>query len=109
MIDPASLAPLVGPIVGQAGQLALDLWPGHGHAPRIWEKGPDNPVCEADIAVDRFLHQALGDLLPEAGWLSEETVDDPPGWRASCAGWSIRSTGRAISCAGRPAGRFRWP
>ncbi|MDK4807162.1 MAG: 3'(2'),5'-bisphosphate nucleotidase CysQ [Novosphingobium aromaticivorans] len=77
MIDPASLAPLVGPIVGQAGQLALDLWPGHGHAPRIWEKGPDNPVCEADIAVDRFLHQALGDLLPEAGWLSEETVDDP--------------------------------
>jgi myo-inositol-1(or 4)-monophosphatase len=39
-------------------------------------QGHDNPVCEADLAVDAFLHEALA-LVPQAGWLSEETVDDP--------------------------------
>lgn len=76
MIDPVTLATNMSQIVGQAGRLALEFWPGHGHAPQIWEKAPDNPVCEADIAVDTYLRQALGELLPQAGWLSEESVDD---------------------------------
>ena len=42
-----------------------------------WEKTPGNPVCAADLAVDAFLRRELGRLLPAAGWLSEETVDDP--------------------------------
>lgn len=43
----------------------------------VSEKSPDNPVTDADLAADRLLRQRLGQLLPEAGWLSEETVDNP--------------------------------
>ena len=39
---------------------------------------PDgSPVCEVDLDVDRFLRARLAALLPEAGWLSEETADNP--------------------------------
>jgi len=68
-------------IVRQAGELALATWPGNvaGTGPEldIWEKDPGNPVCSADLAVDRFLKAELGKLLPAAGWLSEETADAP--------------------------------
>lgn len=64
-------------IVREAGEMALGAWPGAGHAPEIWEKSPDNPVCAADLAVDAFLRERLTALLPSAGWLSEETVDAP--------------------------------
>jgi myo-inositol-1(or 4)-monophosphatase len=64
-------------IVRQAGLLAMAQWPGHGHAPHVWDKSPDNPVSEADLAVDAYLKEALGALLPSAGWLSEETADHP--------------------------------
>jgi len=64
-------------ICRQAGALALTQWPGGGHALAHWDKTPGNPVCEADLAVDAFLKRELGALLPEAGWLSEETADDP--------------------------------
>lgn len=53
------------------------MWPGAGHRVESWEKTPGNPVCAADMAVDAFLKQELGALLPAAGWLSEETADDP--------------------------------
>jgi myo-inositol-1(or 4)-monophosphatase len=64
-------------ILDEAGRIALGLWPGEGHAVKSWEKEPGSPVCEADIEVDGFLRQELGRLLPSAGWLSEETADDP--------------------------------
>lgn len=64
-------------IVSEAGRIAYDLWPGAGNALESWEKKPGDPVCEADLAVDGFLKRELGALLPSAGWLSEETVDDP--------------------------------
>jgi myo-inositol-1(or 4)-monophosphatase len=64
-------------IVREAGRIAHDMWPGAGHALEAWEKSPGNPVCAADMAVDAFLKRELGALLPAAGWLSEETVDDP--------------------------------
>lgn len=57
--------------------MAHGAWPGAGHALESWEKSPGNPVCAADLAVDAFLRRELGRLLPAAGWLSEETVDDP--------------------------------
>lgn len=41
----------------------------------VTDKSPDNPVTDADLAADNLLHEQLRVLLPEAGWLSEETVD----------------------------------
>ncbi len=55
----------------------MACWPGDGHAPEVWEKSPGDPVSAVDLAVDDFLRHELGLLLPSAGWLSEETVDDP--------------------------------
>ena len=57
--------------------MALATWPGGGHALEVWEQGPNNQVCAADLAVDAFLRRELTALLPSAGWLSEETVDAP--------------------------------
>ena len=37
---------------------------------------PGQPVCEVDLEVDAFLREQLTALDPEAGWLSEETLDD---------------------------------
>ena len=44
---------------------------------RRWDKAPGHPVSEVDLEVDRLLRERLGGLDPDAGWLSEETVDDP--------------------------------
>lgn len=73
MIDHRRLAE----IVAEAGRMAHGAWPGAGHAVESWEKTPGNPVCAADLAVDAFLRRELGRLLPAAGWLSEESADDP--------------------------------
>lgn len=43
----------------------------------VKDKAPDNPVTDADLAADALLNERLRALLPEAGWLSEETVDSP--------------------------------
>jgi len=43
----------------------------------VKDKKPDNPVTDADYASDNLLRKRLLELLPEAGWLSEETIDDP--------------------------------
>ena len=80
------------------------------------------------LAVDAFLKRELGALLPAAGWLSEETVDDPerlarglfwlvdpidgtrdfirgrPGWAVSVA---LVSAGRPLFGAARRAGARR--
>ncbi|USI71658.1 3'(2'),5'-bisphosphate nucleotidase CysQ [Sphingomonas morindae] len=44
---------------------------------RRWEKAGGEPVCEIDLAVDRMLRARLGAIDAGAGWLSEESVDDP--------------------------------
>jgi myo-inositol-1(or 4)-monophosphatase len=43
----------------------------------VADKTPDNPVTDADFAADNLLKERLLARLPEAGWLSEETVDSP--------------------------------
>ncbi|WP_095012427.1 3'(2'),5'-bisphosphate nucleotidase CysQ [Tsuneonella mangrovi] len=73
MIDTERL----GQIAREAGRIAHDMWPGAGHSLESWEKDPGNPVSAADMAVDSFLKRELSALLPAAGWLSEETADDP--------------------------------
>jgi myo-inositol-1(or 4)-monophosphatase len=63
----------VSRIAREAGRIAAAR---SGGAFRRWEKSPNNPVCEIDLEVDAFLRDRLGRLDPQAGWLSEETVDD---------------------------------
>lgn len=43
----------------------------------VRDKAPDNPVTDADLAADTLLRTELLARLPEAGWLSEETADNP--------------------------------
>lgn len=73
-----SLAPALREVVRQGGEIAeeyfrLDL----KTSARVWNKAGGSPVTEADVAVDTFLKIRLAELLPDAGWLSEETADDP--------------------------------
>lgn len=58
----------------EAGALARKR---SGEEYRRWEKGPGNPVCEVDLEVDALLKARLSAIDPAAGWLSEETADDP--------------------------------
>ncbi|WP_245257446.1 3'(2'),5'-bisphosphate nucleotidase CysQ [Methylocapsa acidiphila] len=59
-----------------AGELALAYFrPGEKTSAEVLHKAGGSPVTEADLLVDRFLKERLGVLLPEAGWLSEETED----------------------------------
>lgn len=59
-------------IAAEAGRIA------HGRCGtdfRRWEKKPGELVCDIDLEVDAFLREKLTELDPEAGWLSEETLD----------------------------------
>jgi myo-inositol-1(or 4)-monophosphatase len=61
-------------VVREAGALAGKAF---GTRVRTWLKEHNSPVSEADIAVNELLRQRLSALVPEAGWLSEESEDDP--------------------------------
>ena len=61
-------------VVRRAGAVALDIY--SRAEVKNWEKGKDNPLTEADLAVDRLLHRELLGACPDFGWLSEETLDD---------------------------------
>jgi myo-inositol-1(or 4)-monophosphatase len=68
-----TLADQVAAIAAEASAYALGLWRTDF---KRWEKSPGNPVCEVDLAVNTMLRERLTALLPDAGWLSEETADD---------------------------------
>ncbi len=75
--DPNDLMPAIRGIAHEAGEIALRYFrSGLATSARIWSKAGGSPVTEADVAVDTFLKIRLSSLLPEAGWLSEETADD---------------------------------
>lgn len=67
------LAQEIAAIAAEAGRLAMDRW---GTNFQCWEKSPGNPVCSVDLEVNVMLRQRLEALLPDAGWLSEETIDN---------------------------------
>jgi myo-inositol-1(or 4)-monophosphatase len=70
--------------VQEAADLALRPWrDGAVPAAKVWEKSKGNPVSEIDLAVDALLKGRFAAILPEAAWLSEETVDDPVRLNAS--------------------------
>lgn len=57
-----------------AGPIALGYWKRN---PKVWQKGDESPVTEADRAVNEALHHHLQTARPAYGWLSEESPDDP--------------------------------
>jgi myo-inositol-1(or 4)-monophosphatase len=61
-------------VVREAGALARAAF---GKPMRTWAKEHNSPVSEVDIAVNDLLRDRLRALAPDAGWLSEETEDDP--------------------------------
>jgi myo-inositol-1(or 4)-monophosphatase len=63
----------VAAIAAEAGALALAEW--RTDFAR-WEKAHGEPVCQVDLDVNAFLRSRLEALLPDAGWLSEETADN---------------------------------
>ena len=126
--DPrAALTQAIAAAAGEAGQMALARW---RTGVRTWEKEAGSPVCEVDLDVDRMLRARLAALLPDAGWLSEETADAParlardrvwvvdpidgtrdyirgrPGW---CVSVALVEHGRpVIAILDAPARRERW-
>lgn len=63
----------------QAGKAILRYYRPGGADPDqagLSYKGKDNPLTLADLEANAILRQALLAAMPEAGWLSEESVDD---------------------------------
>ena len=61
----------------EAGALALEYFnPGARTSAKVVTKAGGSPVTDADLAADALLKRRLQEALPDAGWLSEETVDD---------------------------------
>ncbi len=78
MISPHSLLLPTTRLAIEAGELALGYYrPGAQTVAQVERKAGGSPVTEADHAVDQFLADRLRILLPQAGWLSEETLDTP--------------------------------
>ena len=66
------LAGAVAAVAAEAGALALRHWRTDFDR---WEKAPGDPVSQIDLDVDALLRARLSALLPDAGWLSEESAD----------------------------------
>jgi myo-inositol-1(or 4)-monophosphatase len=65
-------------VAREAGEIALRYFR-HGertHA-NVEHKAGGSPVTEADLLVDHFLEKRLREIVPDAGWLSEEIADSP--------------------------------
>jgi myo-inositol-1(or 4)-monophosphatase len=73
-VDLTELAARLAACVREAGLLARSMF---GTPVKNWTKGESSPVSEADIAVDRLLHERLTGEGSDFGWLSEESLDDP--------------------------------
>jgi myo-inositol-1(or 4)-monophosphatase len=71
--DVAADRTLLTEAVREAGAIALRYF---GNEPRAWDKHPNDPVSEADLAVNQGLKARLLAARPHYGWLSEETEDD---------------------------------
>lgn len=67
-------AALLADTVREAGALALSMF---RTELRNWTKGASSPVSEADIAVNDLIRDRLQSAVPDYGWLSEESVDEP--------------------------------
>jgi len=57
-----------------AGQVLLSYYSSRYE---VYEKVKDNPVTTADLKANELLHKTLLGAFPDAGWLSEESADNP--------------------------------
>lgn len=85
---------LLKDVAREAGELSLE-WLRRGA--KSWDKSADNPVTEADIAVNDLIAKRLRSARPEYGWLSEETRTTPPTAHRARCGSSIPSTAPGLS------------
>lgn len=69
----ADLADAVAQIAAEAGQVAFARW---RTDIATAHKADGSPVCQVDLDVDAMLRARLSALLPDAGWLSEESADN---------------------------------
>ncbi len=72
--DSAGDLDLMRNAVKDAGQLALEFF--GDRANDKWQKDDGSFVSDADMALDKLLHQRLLEGRQGYGWLSEETEDD---------------------------------
>jgi len=73
-----------------------------GNPVKTWVKEHNSPVSEVDIAVNQLLKERLAAIVPDAGWLSEESEDDPARLTASRV-WIVDPIdGTRSFIAGRP-------
>jgi myo-inositol-1(or 4)-monophosphatase len=76
-IDALAARDLLVSAAREAGALALEYFnPGARTSAHVVTKAGGSPVTDADLAADSLLKRRLREALPDAGWLSEETVDD---------------------------------
>lgn len=70
------LAPRLEALAREAGDIAMGWFRfGERTSAKVSYKNGGSPVTEADLEVDRFLREGMARFAPDAGWLSEETVD----------------------------------
>jgi myo-inositol-1(or 4)-monophosphatase len=97
-----NLVPLANALAGvvcEAGALARAA---SGRPVKTWVKEHNSPVSEVDIAVNDLLKERLAAIVPEAGWLSEESGDGPARLAASQV-WIVDPIdGTRSFIAGRP-------
>lgn len=68
-----SLLDKIVAIANEAGKIALEY---QNNGFKSFKKGINDIVTEADLKVNEFLKKNLLALIPDSGWLSEESIDD---------------------------------
>jgi myo-inositol-1(or 4)-monophosphatase len=74
MAAPPSDRDLATSAARKAGAIAMGSFRG---TLAVRHKAPDQPLTDADVAIDVLLHRLLAQARPAYGWLSEESVDRP--------------------------------
>lgn len=64
---------LIARTAREAGAAVMEYY---GRDPKIWDKGGNDPVTEADYAANSIIKDRLLSARPDYGWLSEENTDD---------------------------------
>lgn len=101
-VDRRDLSPLASALAGVVREAGAIARVASSKPVKTWVKEHNSPVSEVDIAVNCLLKERLAALVPEAGWLSEESEDGPARLSASRV-WIVDPIdGTRSFIAGRP-------